>query len=158
MSKGIELNYSINSYENAGFYGAIKPYLLEQFNYQNLDATQLYGTDVAFYSWTHNHNGDRGDTSVPDLVEALTLSPELRVMVVHGYHDDICTFFQSEIDLADGGALPLFANRISVKDYDGGHMSYTDTKSHIAMSLDLHDFYQGPKATASLTTPSAAVR
>jgi hypothetical protein len=157
-SKDIELNYDISFYEDAGFYGAIKPYLLEEFNYQSKDPTQLYGADVAFGSWKHNHSADGNDTSVPDIVEALTLAPDLRTMVVHGYHDTVCPFYQTEVDLLNGGALPQFADRISVKDYDGGHMTYLTPKSHVAIRADLQNFYNPPKTVASLATTSVAAR
>jgi carboxypeptidase C (cathepsin A) len=157
-SKDTDLTYDISFYEDAGFYGAIKPYLLEEFNYSNKAATQLYGADVAFSTWNHNHTEGGKDTSVPDLVEALALAPELRAMVVHGYHDTVCPFYQSEVDLLSGGALPQFKDRITIKDYDGGHMTYLTPASHVAIRADLRDFYQAPKTVASIATTSVAAR
>jgi carboxypeptidase C (cathepsin A) len=157
-SKDTPLNYDISFYEDAGFYGAIKPYLLEEFNYQSKDATQLYGADVAFGNWKHNHNADGSDTSVPDLVEVLALAPDLRAMVVHGYHDTVCPFYQSEVDLLNGGALPEFADRLSVKVYDGGHMTYLTPASHVAIRADLRNFYPSPKAVTPFATTSVAAR
>jgi carboxypeptidase C (cathepsin A) len=95
---------------------------------------------------------------VPDLVEALALAPDLRAMVVHGYHDSVCPFYQSEVDLLNGGALPQFADRLSVKDYDGGHMTYLTPASHVAIRADLRNFYQPTKTVASSATTSVAAR
>jgi carboxypeptidase C (cathepsin A) len=158
VSTDMDLNYDISFYEDAGFYGAIKPYLLEQFGYQNKDATQLYGANAAFRSWTHNHSVDRSETSVPDIVEALALAPDLRAMVVHGYHDQACPFFQTEVDLLSGGALPQFADRISVKDYDGGHMTYLTPTSQVAMRADFRNFFTSPTTVASSAKTSVAAR
>jgi len=150
----------ISNYEDAAFFGAIKTHLLDDFNYQPQLPTQLYGADVAGSLWNYNHTA-RGtdnrvtDASLPDLVQALTLAPDLRVMVIHGYHDAVCTFYNSELDLENGGALPSFANRISIQDFDGGHMVYLTNSSRDPMRASLRTFYQGT-LPASMVPPSAS--
>ncbi|MFC2255083.1 hypothetical protein ACETRX_36440 [Labrys portucalensis] len=161
ISAGKKLNYQINSYEEAGFYGAIKPYLLEEFNYQNKDPAQLYGADVAFDSWSHNHGnknyyGGIDDTSVPDIIAAMALEPNLKALVLHGYHDAVCPFFQSEVDLQNGGALPVLSTRLTVHDYEGGHMIYLTPASQVTMRADLRDFYRTPNAAASSSVVSVS--
>jgi len=158
MNTGKKLTYDLDHYEDAGFYGAIKPYLLEEFGYQNKDATQLYGALIAASYWKLNHSADKPDTSVPDLVEALALAPELRVVVMHGYHDSMTPFYQSEVELLQGGALPQFADRLSVKGYNGGHRIYMTSTSRVAMSADLRDFIKSPKTVASSAKTSVAAR
>ncbi|MGS0897142.1 S10 family serine carboxypeptidase-like protein [Burkholderia stagnalis] len=131
----------INNFEDSGFFGAIKPYLQSEFGYQNQNSTQVYGSDVAGGNWNHNHNGSSADTSVPDLVEALTLDPKLEVHVFHGYNDTVCPFHQTELDLKAGGALPQFAGNVTVDVFDGGHMTYLTPSSRSAERAILRDVY-----------------
>lgn len=145
--------YGISNYEDAAFYGAIKPLIQSETGYQPADPTQLYGSDIAANYWVHNHNGALSDTSVPDLVEAMTIDPKLKVLVLHGYHDNVCPFFQTELDLQNGGALPALASRITIGDFDGGHMIYLTNSSRAPMRAQLRTFYSSP--TAAVQTAAA---
>lgn len=145
ISTTANIKYDISSYENAGFYGAIKPLLLDQFGYRNQDPTQIYGSDIAFNFWNWNapHRGSTNPSSVPDLAETLTLDPSVKVLVIHGYHDGVTPFFQTELDLQHGGVWPAAGQtpRITVKEYDGGHMAYLTEASRDPMRADLRQFY-----------------
>lgn len=157
MSTTDPINYDISFYEDAGFYGNIKQLLLSEFGYQNKDPKQVYGSDIAADYWWNDspiqHRGSPAPTSVPDLVEALTLQPTLKALVFHGYHDGVTPFFQTELDL---GAVGLWSPtspvpRVTVKEYDGGHMAYLTEASRSGMRSDLRSFL-----TASTTSSSMA--
>ncbi len=100
--------------------------------------------------WSHHPddlvNPDRFVSSVPDLSESLSLKPDLKVLVQHGYYDLNTPFHQSELVLA---ALPE-AMKVPVKLYEAGHgigpedgpkdklFLYTRVRS------DLNAFYDQP--------------
>lgn len=159
ISKPQKTNYSISFYEDAGFFGAIKPLLADEFGYRNRDQAQIYGSDIAadYWNWQHLHRGSSNPSSVPDLVETLTLDPSVKVLVFHGYDDSVTPFYQTELDLSYMGLWPPAPNqasRISIKDYDGGHMAYLTNASRDAMRADLRAFYasQGTASSRQLKT------
>lgn len=145
MMKTGELNYDLSSYEDAAFYAAIKPLLAEQFDYKNANDAQLYGADAAFVDWTYGHRGQIQSRSVLDLVETLVYAPNVKVLVMHGYHDSITPFFQTELDLAYAGLLditnPGKDGRLVVREDNGGHMEYLTESSRASMRANLSEFY-----------------
>ncbi|KVN29494.1 hypothetical protein WJ63_09195 [Burkholderia pyrrocinia] len=145
MLKTGKFNFNLSFYEDAAFYGAIKPLLVEQFNYKNAHEAQLYGSDVAFSYWVHGHRGESRSRSVLDLVETLVYAPDVKVLVLHGYDDSVTPFFQTELDLAYVGLLDLTNpgkdGRVVVKEDDGGHMEYLTESSRTSMRANLNVLY-----------------
>lgn len=145
MLKTGKFNFNLSFYEDAAFYGAIKPLLVEQFNYKNANEVQLYGSDVAFSYWVHGHRGESRSRSVLDLVETLVYAPDVKVLVLHGYDDSVTPFFQTELDLAYVGLLDLTNpgkdGRVVVKEDDGGHMEYLTESSRTSMRANLNVLY-----------------
>ena len=104
-----------------------------------LDARSAYATTSnAINTWDFSHDGEPLPDTIPDLMAALTLNPRLKVLAVSGYHDLATPFFQTELDLRRIGPHP----NISVRNYDGGHMTYLTDASRIRQKADLIQFYQ----------------
>jgi len=100
---------------------------------------------------------DRWLTSIPDLTLGMTLNPNLKVLVQHGYYDLNTPFHQSELNI---GAATLSA-KIPVKLYEGGHgVSPFDTGSYGQVLQDLGAFYDQlqPKLAAANTTVAERAR
>ncbi|NTS30964.1 hypothetical protein HQ945_06835 [Phyllobacterium sp. BT25] len=93
---------------------------------------------------TIGDNKERAGNSVPDLTFSMTLNPDLKVMVQHGYYDLITPFNRSEVDLQIGG----LTYKVPVKVYEGGHgVAPFYTRSYATLMQDLDAFYDGPSAT-----------
>ena len=136
---------------SASFSNAITSYLRDTLRYRN-DSTYVSSSN-AIESWDFRHAGRNLLDTVPDLGAALSLNPKLRVLALNGYYDLATPFYQTELDLARLN-LP---NRILVRNYAGGHMTYLDDAARVASKLDLQAFYRGTLTGAQLTTQTMSV-
>jgi carboxypeptidase C (cathepsin A) len=85
-------------------------------------------------------NGDRWLSSIPDMAFSMTLNPNLKVLVQHGYYDLNTPFYQSQLNITGAGLS------IPVKLYEGGHgVSPFDTGSYDRLIQELHAFYDQPQ-------------
>ena len=78
--------------------------------------------------------------SASDLREALAVDPKMKALIVHGYNDLSCPYFQSELVVAqipDMGGV----DRLQVKAYPGGHMFYSRPESQSALRRDVMRLY-----------------
>ncbi|ATU93024.1 S10 family serine carboxypeptidase-like protein [Phyllobacterium zundukense] len=90
--------------------------------YSNLRYMRSNGEIIGKWDfWSHHPddlvNPGRFVSSVPDLSESISLKPDLKILVQHGYYDLNTPFHQSELVLA---ALPE-AMKVPVKLYEAGH-------------------------------------
>jgi carboxypeptidase C (cathepsin A) len=78
--------------------------------------------------------------SASDLREALAIDPKLKALIVHGYDDLSCPYFQSMMVVAQ---IPVMgaADRLQVKVYPGGHMFYSRPASQAALRRDVMSVY-----------------
>jgi carboxypeptidase C (cathepsin A) len=74
---------------------------------------------------------------------SLTLNPNLKVLIQHGYYDLNTPFYQSELNIKNAG----LSAKIPVKSYEGGHgVSSYDTTSYDQVIEELDAFYDQPQA------------
>ena len=99
----------------------------------------------AIQTWDFSHAGRALPDTVPDLALALQQNPALRVLAISGLHDLATPFHQTELDLARLGA----GERVRIRNYAGGHMSYLDDGSRPQQKADLVAFYRGTLAVRS---------
>ncbi len=135
----------------ASFSGAITSYLRDTLRYRNASTYVLSGT--AIENWDFRHAGKDLPDSIPDLGAALQLNPQLRVLALNGYHDLATPFYQTEQDLT----RLTMPDRILLRNYAGGHMTYLDDASRIASKADLQAFYRGNLKAAQLSAPTLNV-
>ena len=78
--------------------------------------------------------------SASDLRQALAIDPKMKALIVHGYDDLSCPYFQSEMVVAQ---IPTMgsADRLQVKVYPGGHMFYSRPDSQAALRRDVMMLY-----------------
>jgi carboxypeptidase C (cathepsin A) len=78
--------------------------------------------------------------SASDLREALAIDPKLKALIVHGYDDLSCPYFQSMMVVAQ---IPTMGaeDRLRVKVYPGGHMFYSRPDSQAALRRDVMSLY-----------------
>jgi carboxypeptidase C (cathepsin A) len=76
-----------------------------------------------------------------DVGIALAQNPDLKVMVVHGYHDLVSNYFLSRYVLEQATRAEDARARLSFGTYPGGHMFYLRTASRKAFAADVRAFY-----------------
>ena len=78
--------------------------------------------------------------SASDLRQALAIDPKMRAMIVHGYDDLSCPYFESEMVVAQ---IPTMGapDRLQVRVYPGGHMFYSRPDSQAALRRDVMRLY-----------------
>ncbi|EJN05146.1 carboxypeptidase C (cathepsin A) [Phyllobacterium sp. YR531] len=128
----------------------------------NYDYVKLYQADFINYKAQSNYLGsngqiigqwnfepdqrlsltdDRFGSTIPDLGYSMTLNPELKVLVQHGYYDLNTPFYQSEVDIQNA----KLSSKISVKSYSGGHgVGPFDTDKYETVLTELKAFYDLP--------------
>ncbi|UAK25353.1 S10 family peptidase [Sphingomonas nostoxanthinifaciens] len=78
--------------------------------------------------------------SASDLRQALAVDPKMKAMIVHGYDDLSCPYFQSKLIVAQ---IPEMGGvqRVKVNVYPGGHMFYSRSDSQAAFRRDVMALY-----------------
>jgi carboxypeptidase C (cathepsin A) len=117
------------------FADAIRAYLPQFLQYNNASTYVLVGNAINF--WDFSHDGKGLPDGIPDLATALAQNPKLRVLSIGGHHDLATPFYQTELDIARLGS----GANITVKTYNGGHMTYLDDGSRPLEKADLAAFY-----------------
>ena len=90
---------------------------------------------TAIEHWDFSHAGRDLPDTVPALAAALAADPALRVLAVSGVHDLATPFHVTETDLARLGS-----DRVSVRNYPGGHMSFLDDATRPRQKADIAAF------------------
>jgi len=119
----------------ASFIGAIQTHL-QALKYTH--ASPYVTLSNAIYTWNFSHAGRVVPDSIPDLAAALAQNPHLQVLSLSGYHDLATPFFLTERDLARLGPLP----NVTIRNYNGGHMTYLDDNSRRLERADLVAMYR----------------
>lgn len=117
------------------FEAAIRSTLRDRLRYTARSEYVMSNPDIGIFD--PRHNGRFLPDTVPDLAEALALNPSLGILSMAGRHDLATPFHQVERDLK---RLNQVAN-LTVRDYDGGHMTYLDDAARVAQKADLRAFY-----------------
>jgi carboxypeptidase C (cathepsin A) len=135
------------------FYDAIQDYLPEVLGYGTRSRYTTFSD--AIYYWDFSHDGLDVPDGIPDLAAAMTLNPTLQVLSTSGVDDLATPFRQTELDLQ---RLPQFADRLVVRNYVGGHMTYLDDASRVAQKADLVAFYRDSVAAQAAARAQAAAQ
>jgi len=125
-----------STFINSSFSTTIATYVADTLGYTARTPYAVSSNAIA--SWSFAHDGQPLADTIPDLMAALTLNPRMKVLAVHGYHDVATPFHQTELDLRRTGPHP----NVTVRNYDGGHMTYLTDASRVRQKADLKLFYQ----------------
>ncbi|SFI67293.1 Carboxypeptidase C (cathepsin A) [Phyllobacterium sp. CL33Tsu] len=134
--------YNPDNYIDDAFVNQFKSYMKQSVNYEN--GSDYSDCCYAIYSWNWPHRGSVGalsPSSIPDLHESLTLNPELKLLILHGYEDIATPGFQTELDLKNAG----MADRVPVKWFEGGHMTYNTEVSRAPLKAEIDKFFDDPR-------------
>lgn len=88
-------------------------------------------------SWDHS-----GDIGTPDDIGiALAQNPDLKALVVHGYHDLVTNYFLSRYTLEQTTRARGARQRLYFGTYPGGHMFYLQSRSRSEFFKDVRGFF-----------------
>lgn len=131
---------------NAPVTAAFNSYVRNQLNFKT-DLPYLLLNEAVFetWNWRSGIQGAQGFVeAVANLKQALSLNPDMRVLIAHGVFDLVTPYFASAIAIRQMGLHRLIRNRVILKVYHGGHMPYLNRTSRDAMFEDADRFYSAP--------------
>ena len=98
------------------------------------------------WDWTHSKNGrggwPKGVNTGVDLAEAMSRNPNLKILVLNGYHDLATPFYAVEYSLDHLGLEPNIKSNIQMEYFEAGHMMYTHHPSLVKFKEDLKKFVE----------------
>ena len=136
---------------NTPFTNALATQMPGYLGYTAPNATFSLLNDDIIGVWNFSHGGQPQPDTIPDLLAALTLNPQLKVLSENGYHDLATPYFETEKELARLQTVPGLNPNIQLTFYQGGHMIYLDNVARPKMQADLVSYYQNKPLTASLS-------
>ncbi|HOO09438.1 MAG TPA: carboxypeptidase [Cyclobacteriaceae bacterium] len=101
-------------------------------NKANTYYTSAYGRKGFNWDWKHAMNGGGFPTppnTGPDMAQALSRNPYLKIMILNGYYDLATPFYGVEYSIDHLGLEKDIKKNIIMKYYEGGHMMYTHKPS-----------------------------
>lgn len=111
-----------------------------------LYATSAYSKEGFKWDWKHQGNNfwgaDAAVTTVPDMAEALSKDPHVKVLIMNGYYDLATVFHGVEHSISHTGLPKSATDRIIMTYYEAGHMMYTHLPSAKLFREDLKKFIQ----------------
>lgn len=119
---------------------AFAGYAADTLGYKTTETYRLLDDEVNRHWDWHEHGGGPGPASgVDDLRRLLALNPALRVLIAHGYFDTVCPFATTRFLVEH---FPVGSERVTLKNYLGGHMLYTRPASRAALAADVRQMMQ----------------
>ncbi|MBC6365910.1 S10 family peptidase [Algoriphagus sp. AK58] len=111
-----------------------------------LYATSAYSKEGFKWDWKHQGNNfwgaDAAVTTLPDMAEALSKDPYVKVLIMNGYYDLATVFHGVEHSISHIGLPQSATDRIIMTYYEAGHMMYTHLPSAKLFREDLKKFIQ----------------
>ena len=136
---------------DAPYITAVNQYLRNDLRY---DPPQVYRQNIygLIYanggSWdmTHGRNNRDAPNVAPDLADAMTQNPHLKVFSANGYYDFATPFFATDYTLRHLNLAPALQRNISYGYYEAGHMIYLNEPALAQFKQDLARFYDAALA------------
>ncbi|PZX49539.1 carboxypeptidase C (cathepsin A) [Algoriphagus ratkowskyi] len=109
-------------------------------------STSAYSKEGFKWDWSHRGNQywgtDGAVTTLPDMADALSKDPNMKVLIMNGYYDLATVFYGVEHSIAHLGIPKSASDRIIMTYYEAGHMMYTDLPSAKLFREDIKKFIQ----------------
>jgi len=111
-----------------------------------LYATSAGGRNGFRWDWSHRGNQywgtDGAITTLPDMADALSKDPNMKVLIMNGYYDLATVFYGVEHSISHLGLPKSASDRIKMTYYEAGHMMYTHLPSAQKFRDDLKAFIE----------------
>ncbi|MFC3880750.1 S10 family peptidase [Algoriphagus namhaensis] len=122
------------------FHGALG--VSKDWNY----STSAYAKEGFNWDWKHVGNDAWGAnasvTTLPDMTQALSKDPNVKVLIMNGYYDLATVFYGVEHSISHIDLPQSALDRIIMTYYEAGHMMYTDLPSAQLFRDDLKNFIE----------------
>ncbi len=134
---------------DAPYTTAINQYLRSDLKY---DTTLQYRPNIygIIYgngsSWDFTHNRREPPNVAPDLAEAMTQNPSLKVFSANGYYDFATPYFATVYTLQHLSIAPQLQKNITFGFYQSGHMIYLNEAALAQFKNDLARWYDSALA------------
>jgi len=133
-----------DSYISGAFVSAFNGYVRDDLKYR----TDLQYKPTAYgdiNNWDFDHHVDGNDYPIPDMMpdlrDAMSQNPRLKIFSANGYYDMATPFFGTDYLLAHLGIDPSLQKNISYGYYESGHMVYLHVPALAQFKADLSRFY-----------------
>ena len=133
------------------FTTALQTQMPNYLGYTAPNATFVPLNDNIIGSWDFSHDGQPLPDTLPDLLAAIQMNPQLKVLASNGYHDLATPFFNTEKQLARLQTVSGLNPKLQVTFYQGGHMIYLDDVARPQMKSDLVAYFGGQSIPSALT-------
>ncbi|NLP63572.1 S10 family serine carboxypeptidase-like protein [Paraburkholderia sacchari] len=133
------------------FTTALSTQLPGYLGYRAPNATYMPLNDNIINVWDFSHDGQPLPDTLPDLLAAIQLNPQLKVLAENGYHDLATPFFNTEKQLARLQTVKGLTPDLQVNFFQGGHMIYLDDVARPKMKADLVNYYAGQPIAQALS-------
>jgi carboxypeptidase C (cathepsin A) len=107
------------------------------------------------FKWDWKHARSQGifgeavsPTTSPDLLNAMTNNPAMKIMVMNGIYDLATPFGAAEYTFDHLGLTKKLKTNVSFKYYEAGHMMYIQPELAVKYKKDLADFITGSLKTS----------
>lgn len=118
-------------------------YLREDLKY-NTNLTyraNVYGLIAQNGDWDMKHAGNATPNVAPDLAQAMTYNPNLKVFSANGYYDFATPYFATVYTLNHLNIAPQIQKNITFGFYESGHMVYLRSAVSAQFKADLDRWY-----------------
>lgn len=109
-------------------------------------ATSAYSKEGFKWDWKHRGNNfwgaDAAVTTVPDMEDALSKDPNVKILIMNGYYDLATVFHGVEHSISHIDLPKSATDRIIMTYYEAGHMMYTHLPSTKLFRDDLKKFIE----------------
>ncbi|HTU69827.1 MAG TPA: hypothetical protein VMF11_05855 [Candidatus Baltobacteraceae bacterium] len=92
--------------------------------------------------WNYRHLDTVPLNTAPDLAEAMTFNPHLRIFSANGYFDEVTPFLATVYTLNHLGIVPALQSNITYGFYPSGHMIYLNVDALRSYHDDLERWYR----------------
>ncbi len=111
-----------------------------------LYATSAYSKEGFKWDWKHQGNNfwgaDAAVTTLPEMADALSKDPNVKVLIMNGYYDLATVFYGVEHSISHIDLPKSATDRIIMTYYEAGHMMYTHLPSAKLFREDLKKFIE----------------
>jgi carboxypeptidase C (cathepsin A) len=90
--------------------------------------------------WSYRESSNRYLNVAEDLRRAMAENPSLKVFVAKGYYDLATPFFAAEYTFDHLGYEPSYLQRVTMGQYEAGHMMYIHTPARQKLKADVSAF------------------
>jgi len=123
-------------------------YVHDELGYKTDVRYELMSADVAqAWNWTEAGLGDLPGVGMR-LRRALSLNPQLKLLIAHGYFDLATPYFASKYLVERLGLDEATAPNLQLTVYEGGHMFYTHVRARERFYEDVKALYDRSSDTA----------